>query len=57
MPGPEQVAEWLDAILDLLARPVAEREALGRAAREATRAHYSYDAWLPRWRQAVGVDE
>lgn len=57
MPGPERVAEWLDAILDLLARPVAEREALGRAAREATRRHYSYDAWLLRWRQAVGVDE
>jgi glycosyltransferase involved in cell wall biosynthesis len=57
MPGPEQVADWLDAIVDLLNRPVADREALGRAARETTRAHYSYDAWLPRWRQAVGVDE
>jgi glycosyltransferase involved in cell wall biosynthesis len=57
MPAPEDTDEWVDAILDLLARPAAARAVLGRAARDVTRVHYSYDAWLPTWRQAVGIAE
>jgi glycosyltransferase involved in cell wall biosynthesis len=56
-PGAEDIAEWVDAILDLLARPAGARAALGRAAREMTRVHYSYDAWLPAWRRAVGIPD
>ena len=55
MPAPESADEWADAILDLLTRPVEARAALGRRAREVTELHYSFDAWLPRWRDAMGL--
>jgi glycosyltransferase involved in cell wall biosynthesis len=55
MPAAEDVGEWVDAILDLLTRPAEARAALGGRAREVIRAHYSYDAWLPRWKEAVGI--
>jgi glycosyltransferase involved in cell wall biosynthesis len=55
MPAPEGADEWADAILDLLTRPVEARAALGRRAREVTELHYSFDAWLPRWRDAMGL--
>jgi glycosyltransferase involved in cell wall biosynthesis len=55
MPAPQGSAEWADALLDLLARPAANRAALGQNAREVTERHYSFDAWLPRWREAVGL--
>jgi hypothetical protein len=32
------------------------RATLGRQAREATQERYSYDAWLSRWKEAVGID-
>jgi glycosyltransferase involved in cell wall biosynthesis len=47
--------EWIEAILDLVARPAEARAALGRHARDWTQRHYSYDAWLPRWKEAVGI--
>lgn len=55
MPGPGGSGEWVDAILDLLGQSAAARATLGRRAREATQLHYSYDSWLPRWKEAVGI--
>jgi glycosyltransferase involved in cell wall biosynthesis len=55
MPAPESADEWADAILDLLTRPAHAREALGRRAREVIDRHYCFDAWLPRWRAAMGL--
>jgi glycosyltransferase involved in cell wall biosynthesis len=55
MPAPEGADEWVDAILELLAGPVQARAALGRRAREVTTRHYSFDAWLPSWRAAMGL--
>ena len=54
MPAPIGSDEWVDAILDVLTRPVQAREALGRRAREVTARRYSFDAWLPTWRDAMG---
>jgi glycosyltransferase involved in cell wall biosynthesis len=55
MPAPEDASEWADALLDLLALPAADRALLGANARELTERNYSFDAWLPRWREAVGL--
>jgi glycosyltransferase involved in cell wall biosynthesis len=55
MPAAGDVTEWIDGILDLLTRSAEARSALGRRAREVTQLHYSYDAWLPRWKEAVGI--
>jgi len=57
MPAPRDGGEWADAILHLLELPADRREALGRQARELARRFYSYDAWLPRWKQAVELTE
>jgi glycosyltransferase involved in cell wall biosynthesis len=56
MPAVEAGGEWAGAILELLERPASERAALGRAARATTRRDFSFEAWLPRWRAAVGID-
>jgi glycosyltransferase involved in cell wall biosynthesis len=55
LPAAEDDGEWVDAILDLLTQSAAARATMGRRARHATQGHYSYDAWLPRWKQAVGI--
>jgi glycosyltransferase involved in cell wall biosynthesis len=55
MPAPEDHEGWADAILDLLTRPAQARAELGRRAREVAELHYSFDAWLPRWREAMGL--
>jgi len=55
-PAPENVGEWADAIMDLLGQPAGARAALGARARRVVETSYCYDAWLPRWRQAVGLD-
>lgn len=55
MPAPENETDWVEAILELLGRPSSARAALGRQAREVTRTHYSYDAWLLRWLEAVAL--
>jgi glycosyltransferase involved in cell wall biosynthesis len=55
MPAAGDVSEWVDAILDLLTRSAVARATLGRRAREVTQLHYSYDAWLARWEEAVGI--
>ena len=55
LPAPAYVDDWVDAIISLLTMSSEAREQLGRHAREVVRLHYSYDAWLKRWRQAVGL--
>jgi glycosyltransferase involved in cell wall biosynthesis len=55
MPAPGEQGEWVDALVDLLGRPAEARASLGRSARDATKRHYSYDAWLSRWEEAVGI--
>jgi hypothetical protein len=55
MPAAEDDRDWTEAILDLLARPADAREALGRTALTVVERGYSYDAWQPRWEDAVGV--
>jgi len=57
MPAPATTGEWVDAIAGLLEAPVEERAKLGRGAREVVRRRYSFDAWLPTWRAAVGLRE
>lgn len=56
MPAAEDADEWSDAILDLLERPVDTRARLGARARELTELQYSFDALLPKWREAMGLD-
>ncbi len=55
MPAPDGAGEWVDAILALLEQPASAREASGRKARDVAQKHYSFDAWLPSWRAAVGI--
>jgi glycosyltransferase involved in cell wall biosynthesis len=57
MPAPEHGDDWADAILELLGQPASVREAAGHKARQVARQHYSFDAWLPSWREAVGLPE
>ena len=57
MPAPESPRDWTDAILELLSLPRDSRAALGKRAREAVGRHYSFDAWLPRWRASMGLGE
>lgn len=57
MPAAGDGGEWVDAILDLLNQSAVARATLGLRAREVTRLHYSYDAWLPRWKEAVGIGD
>jgi glycosyltransferase involved in cell wall biosynthesis len=55
MPAAENADEWADAVLDLLTRPAEARARLGSRAREVTELQYSFDALLPRWREAMGL--
>lgn len=56
MPAAQTEDDWIDAMLDLLERSSEERDAMGRHAREVSFEHYSFDAWLPKWRSAVGIE-
>ncbi|GAC1582901.1 MAG: hypothetical protein NVS3B18_16220 [Candidatus Dormibacteria bacterium] len=56
MPGPTTIADWRDTIITLIEAPRAERERIGTDARRIVQEEYSYAAWLPRWRAAVGLD-
>ncbi|MGZ4275047.1 MAG: glycosyltransferase family 4 protein [Solirubrobacteraceae bacterium] len=53
--APENGPEWADALTDLLERPAESRAEIGRRSREIAQLHYSYDAWLSRWREALGL--
>lgn len=55
MPAPTSDLEWTDAIVELISCPVEARRALAGGAREIVAQRYSYDAWLPKWREAIGI--
>lgn len=57
MPAAGDAGEWVDVILDLITQSAAARASLGRHALGVTQQYYSYDAWLLRWQQAVGIGE
>jgi glycosyltransferase involved in cell wall biosynthesis len=44
---------WVTALVDLLAEPVAHREARGDTARKAVEDHYSFAAWAQTFRDAL----
>jgi glycosyltransferase involved in cell wall biosynthesis len=54
MPAPE-ADDWATAILDLLNRSAEARATAGARARDVVHADFSYEAWLSRWREAVGI--
>jgi glycosyltransferase involved in cell wall biosynthesis len=54
LPAVAAGGDWAAAIVALLDRPADERAALGRRMQAVTRRDYSFDAWLPRWRDAMG---
>jgi glycosyltransferase involved in cell wall biosynthesis len=54
-PAPRDPAEWVDAVLGLVAASTAARRHLGRRARAMVRESYSYAAWRTRWEAAVGL--
>jgi glycosyltransferase involved in cell wall biosynthesis len=56
MPAASDNADWIDAIMEILGRSASARASLGRHAREVVQQHYSFEAWLPQWRRAVGID-
>ncbi|MEO9247702.1 glycosyltransferase [Citricoccus nitrophenolicus] len=51
--GPENVGEWTDSLLEVLALTTNERALLGRTARSVIEADYSFDAWSDSWSRAV----
>jgi glycosyltransferase involved in cell wall biosynthesis len=55
MPAAQEPVEWVDAVVELLEQPEADRMRIGRRALDVTRSEYSYDAWLARWQAAVGI--
>jgi glycosyltransferase involved in cell wall biosynthesis len=56
MPAPENDFDWVEATLDLLRLSTDDRARLGGRARDIVELQYSYSAWLPTWRRAVGLD-
>lgn len=49
--------EWVDALVECLTAPEADRRARGRAARQAVEEGYSYAAWAPAFRRALRLPE
>ncbi len=52
-PAPRSNSEWVDALVDLLESPAQRRRELGLRGRRLVTERYSYDAWAPRWSEAV----
>lgn len=55
MPMPQDSEEWIEAILEMLALSAEGRAEFGRRAREVVERRYSFESWLPRWREAMGM--
>jgi glycosyltransferase involved in cell wall biosynthesis len=53
--SPRTNDDWAEAVVDLLAAPEQQRLTLGLRGREVVVSDYSYDAWEPTWRTAVGI--
>jgi glycosyltransferase involved in cell wall biosynthesis len=56
-PAASTPEEWLDAVSAILELSESDRAALGRHAREQVITQYSYDAWMERWQEAVGLSQ
>ena len=54
--APEDPDEWADALDAAVTLTDADRQ-LRRTAAAVVAAAYSFDAWEPAWRSAVGLDE
>jgi glycosyltransferase involved in cell wall biosynthesis len=54
MPAADSPADWVDAIVDLLASP-SRLDAMGSRARDLVQRNWSYDAWLPKWEDSLGA--
>lgn len=57
LPAATDDSEWASAMLDLLAAGASVRERLGRHGCELIEREYSYDAWLSRWLEAIGLGD
>jgi glycosyltransferase involved in cell wall biosynthesis len=55
LPAATGQREWVDAVLAMLDSPTTTRAVLGRRVRDRVAREYSYDAWLGRWQEAVGL--
>jgi glycosyltransferase involved in cell wall biosynthesis len=55
LPAAGSPDEWVDAVLGLLEAAPTTRAVVGRRARDAAAARYSYPAWQQRWEQAMGL--
>jgi glycosyltransferase involved in cell wall biosynthesis len=56
MPAAETTADWVEAIVELLEDGTERRATRGRHARRMVEERFSFDAWLPRWCAAMGLD-
>ena len=55
-PDPTTNDEWVGAIEQIIDASDHERQLLGRRGRALVQDHYSFTAWAPLWRRAVGLD-
>lgn len=55
LPGAGSAGDWLDALQAILELADSGRAAVGRRARKRVTDQYSYDAWMGRWQEAVGL--
>ena len=57
LPAARSPRDWVDAVLAILELSDSERARLGSRARQRVSAQYSYEAWMTRWQEAVGLSE
>ena len=57
LPAASSPGDWLDAVLAILELSASERAELGRRSRARVMQQYSYDAWMTRWQEAVGLSK
>ena len=54
-PAPGSAEEWVGALEEVLDAPASARESAGHRAKAVVRDLYSFQAWAPTWRSAVGL--
>jgi glycosyltransferase involved in cell wall biosynthesis len=52
-PAPTTADEWVEALILLLTMSTADRAAIALRARNVVVCEYSFEAWLPRWSEAL----
>jgi hypothetical protein len=57
LPAARSTDDWVQAILALLTMPATDRARLARQGLAVVERDYAYDAWLDRWRDAVGLPQ